>query len=576
MLYTTFNKYGIFTYDKCKYNEIITNIKKSKAYISYINSKENKGEENLKYKKYVYEKEFYYLKKITTTNNNPYSVITYDQEIVDKSNAIKMGDIYGIGNDYILNVTKFDIQNIPSIFDDENLKNLKYVNTENVYLEEHASIDIAQHSGNNIESINRRYLRKSFVMNNHQRFFVIPFLAKYNDKYIEDQIIVNIYDVGIITVQFIFSIEIDKLEQLVGVRKLNNFEFTEVEFYKIKERYKANDFWEKEKRSNIKLEDIIDYYKNLLLTITGVELKWVDDCFHVAWLIADFETNPNKSHKEFVNDNKKSYASILLNSGKEYINRIENDDIEKFLSEASLIQTKEYQYWCRNSAALLSFGNCCVDKRARDTLTNDEKGLKEKGIYEEQVVSIKKQIIDNSIFEFLRFYELSFIKKFFIKKLLNDIANENNISIEKYLSLKNDLDFLLVKYDEENLFISDGSPKKLYVNILDKINTENLLKKAEKAISSLKDDVQQRKELGTKKSETLILIFTSFLTVLLSFGYIKDITENILANLQKLGIEFELLKVIAKHTLRTSVILWFAVMVPMLILIIRRYRSQLK
>lgn len=43
MFYKSLNIYGIFTFDKCKFKEIVEIIKQSRGYISYIDSKSGSG-----------------------------------------------------------------------------------------------------------------------------------------------------------------------------------------------------------------------------------------------------------------------------------------------------------------------------------------------------------------------------------------------------------------------------------------------------------------------------------------------------------------------------------------------------
>lgn len=68
----------------------------------------------------------------------------------------------------------------------------------------------------------------------------------------------------------------------------------------------------------------------------------------------------------------------------------------------------------------------------------------------------------------------------------------------------------------------------MYKDILEKTNTTSLLKKAEDLFKSIREDVITQKELKVKSNETLILIVSSILTIVLGYNGIKLIVNDIL------------------------------------------------
>lgn len=64
MFYKIFNLYSIMTFPKEDYKKIITNMKKSYAYLGYIDPSKKVGYENERYAKYLNLKQSMYTRKV--------------------------------------------------------------------------------------------------------------------------------------------------------------------------------------------------------------------------------------------------------------------------------------------------------------------------------------------------------------------------------------------------------------------------------------------------------------------------------------------------------------------------------
>lgn len=100
------------------------------------------------------------------------------------------------------------------------------------------------------------------------------------------------------------------------------------------------------------------------------------------------------------------------------------------------------------------------------------------------------------------------------------------------------------------LLSSDGSAKKLYADILNNIDTKCLISKAESYLEKAINNIEVQKADQIKKNENFVVIFTSTLTVLLSFNGIKQIVYYVFSNLPVIGCIF------SNNPLRWTIGIW--------------------
>ncbi|MGK9185334.1 hypothetical protein KXS12_24250 [Priestia filamentosa] len=556
MFTRTLSMYSIINFNKQDYSKVINNIEESRGYISFIDSQKNKGHINKRYEKYLNMKQALYTARGPHRSEGSLYTYVLPNDITES----KVNDLYkkyGVQDDYYVNKT------LISDFDGVQTFGYEAIPIENEVFKK--SLNMDEH----LEKVNHTCLSKNFIMNNHRRFLLLPFLTKYKGHYVEPIIIANVYDIGIITVQLILSFEHDKVISLSNDTP-RSILLDEILFYPTKENYKINDFWSKEIKKNVSVDSIMEFYENQLAILSKVEMFYNPTNRPVSWVFADLELNRNPNHEDFVNKNKRIYASHLTNGNKEAIERRDDDYIGELLKESTIMKTKGIYYYCTPSSSVVTIGYEALFQNAKDSLAKLEKDLKSAGIYEEHLRTVFREQILMIIPEFLRFYELTFIKRYFLIKLLDEISQGNYKTIRDYNSIKRDLNFIKLQYDEEVLFFTEGSPKELYKSILEKSNVNNLLTKAEGLIKDIRDDVTNFRDLEIKQNETLILILTSLLTILLGYNGIRLIVNDFLANLPFLG------PFISKHPLRYTITLWGILIAVMVSLNVRRWKINKK
>lgn len=560
MVYKILNHYKIITFDKNQYNNIVSSIINSRAYVSYIDPIKDEGKSNFSFQKYLLMKTLAYYQLRPKSENSVLRTSLYESSEKISDKEISQAKEFGISDDYYYKKTIIGNQNDKS-----------YNIVSRVLLVEDAATEMSFQFDSILENTTREYMNSNFVFKNKRRFTLIPFIAKYDNKYIEPTVIANVYSEGIIVLQFIIPFETDESNSLLE-SNLKRIVFPEVKFYKKLKKYKPFDFFEKESRLNINIWQISDYYKDLVDQISGVNTYSDWQFTQASWVFADFNSRTDYSHDDFIKKHKKVYISHLTNADDEVINRKFEEDTDDLLNQSIVWKTQENSFLVTPALAILSFGAQILHKTAVENLKDEEKDLKKEGIYEQELISKKKQLTLKAMFDFLPFYELSFIKKFYIKNLILNLSQGEFKRLNDYIKIKSDLDFVIIKYDEELLFNSEGSPKELYKKILKRTGTDELLLKAQNFTNNARDNVSRHRENELKKKETLVLTMTSFLTVVLSFVGIKAIVVDVLSKITFWGA----FTAISDHPVRTSVLLWVFINTVMAVLLFIRYRYTKK
>jgi hypothetical protein len=557
MFYTNLNIFGILSFEPNSYQKIINSIKESRAYVSYVDSSKEKGIINRRYEKYVMLKQAAYTVNAPNRNKDPkinkiyttlmHPSITHEQI----SNFIKE---HGMHDDF-----EYD-------YSIQHKDQHSYVATHKIIPIEHSVFDSALDLDNNFEQINRQFLSEDFLLKNHQRFFLIPFLGKYEGNFVKPIVVANVYDVGIITIQISIAASKQKIE--ISSTEPNSIQLNDVEFYQAKENYSSRDFWNRDKVGNITMYQILDYYSKLLKLICKKQELQTQPQKQIAWVFGDFEPNKRSEHQDFVDKYKGLYVSHLSNAPKKVIEKMTGAYLDDYLDKAKIQKYKTMHFYCSEVISLLSFSYSAFHADAVSQLKEDEKELKKEGLYNQVLGELYKEYSLFSMFEFLRFYELTFIKRFYALKLLNKLSSNSIKSLKDYNSIRNQFNSLKINYDQQLLFKSYGSPMELYGSLLEKSGTDKIVEKVEKLFTNAREDVNSSREFSIKQSETYILIMTSILTVLLGYRGIKYLVEDLLVNLPfNIGTFFSL------HPLRWTVSLWVVLVVCMALLNIFRYRA---
>ncbi|MDA1531080.1 hypothetical protein ORM86_23730 [Bacillus cereus] len=549
--------YSIMTFDKDLFNDIQKNIQSSKGYVSHINTKTNIRNINPRYKTYLDYKQALYTKykpldPIKKKEGAKYSYIALLPEHIENKKLDELYEKFGVQDDFINEyeiVQEDQSGNYTAVHKPLPIEYLAYENL----------LDMDK----KLELVDGESLSRNFVMQNYKRIVLLPFLIKNNKVYSEGYVIANIYDVGIITLQVTVTFEDKTVSVPTDVPR--KFTIPEVHFYKSKKYYTSNDFWEKSIHKNISIDQIMSYYVNQLSTLGKISLTENRIDRRINWVFGDYQLNRYSNHKEFIKNNEKSYYSYLFNGDKERVNRRSDEEISITLKEALIVKSNDHAYMCSPTFSILSFGYTAFYNMAKKHLEKDEKHLKRSKVYNEKLQNIYKKQTLIQMYDYLRFYEISFIKKHFVRNLLNGISTNVYTAPKEYNNLRRDFNFLKLRYDEEVLFEYEGTAKKFYKDILEKTNTTSLLKKAEDLFKSIREDVITQKELKVKSNETLILIVSSILTIVLGYNGIKLMVNDILVKIPYINFY------VTKHPLRTTVGIYSILIAVMVWLNIKRW-----
>lgn len=551
MFTRTLSMFSILTFNKQEYKFIVDNIEKSKGFVSYIDSKNNVGHYNKRYKRYLDLKSALYNVYPAHTKNDSFYFSVIKDKSIKRESIDEYYKKYGVQDDYYLEYETVKKEKVKvTIYNSVPIECYIYDN----------SLELDYH----FERINRDCLSDDFVMSGHRRFTLLPFQSKENGTYIESYIVANIYEVGIITLQLIITFEHDKILKVLDSPP-RAIRFKKVSFYKNLNEYKTNDFWEKESQDNISPDHILSYYEDQLRKLSQTPLNSNSKNRQLSWFFGDYELNKRSDHNAFVNENKKLFACYLNNSNKEIIDRFSEDDLDSLLEEAKIIKNKHFSYYVTPTSSVMSVGQSALLEKAKSYLAESEELLRKEGVYEKELTSIFKKQGLVSMLEYLRFYELTLIKRFFLTQILDDISQNSYQTLIEFNDLKKDLNFLKLKYDEDVLFYTEGSQKELYKDILEKTNVNNLLSKVESMIKDIREDINNNRDLEIKNNEVWILIISSILTITLGYRGIKAIVYDIFTNLPLLG------QFIAIHPLRYTLIIWGLLVALMIWLNIKRF-----
>ncbi|MGV2941460.1 hypothetical protein AB5I83_17790 [Mesobacillus sp. LC4] len=555
MFYKNLNMFGILSFEQKHYKDVVQSIKDSRGYISYIDAKTDKGNINARYQSYVILKQAAYTTQAPKRNQDDKMNKMYTTLMPKSVNQEQVNTFlkeHGMHSDYEY---EYEITH-----KDEH----SYTALHQVIPIEHSVFDTALDLDDNFEKLNRQYLNEEFLLKNHQRFTLLPFLGKFEGNYVKPVVIANVYDAGIITIQISVG---HAANVAITDSEPNLVVLEDLEFYQIKSNYSSRDFWKREKVSKGTIYKVMDYYMDQLEHICGNFNLVRNTEKQIAWVFGDFNPNKRFEHNDFVKKHQNLYASHLINAPKQLIERMTDEKIEEVLKTSQIEHYKSMHFYCSEVISLLSFSHSAFHQEAAGSLKEAEKDLRKQGIYNEMLIEQYKEQSLYTMFEFLRFYELTFIKKYYAIKLLNKLSRKTIRNLKEYNSIRNEFNSLKINYDQQLLFKSHGSPTLLYGKLLEKSGTENVVEKVEKLFSNAREDVSNAREHAIKQSETYILIMTSLLTVLLGYRGIKYIVEDILINLPYIGTIFSL------HPLRWTFCFWIALIFSMVFLNIFRYKA---
>lgn len=523
----------IYSFDKKKYEHVISKIIKGKIYTHYIDTKRDIGIENQLYYKYLSYKNHIYLKKNYDGNKTKQNcIILKNDDNINEDEINRIISKIKVDSDYSLvkeQITKKD-SNIK-------MKATRIDLLEDIILNRNMSMD------NYIESLERENLKENFISDRKQRFFLLPFIGSKNEQMIQTSVMLTIYDIGIIHIQVIVGYDIEEIPK-IDVGELH-LQLDDIKLYKIKQKYKnILDYFDTYKETNIKTSYIKNYYKELVESVCKIKLYSENDYNSTINFIGDYEEDKNAENLNHIIEKDRNKIISLLNNSSESLIKAEQDEkVDQYLKERIVFNKKDIRLYIDNISSLILWSNYRVLPIIISNLKNSKLDISKENIQFKQ-----SEQMYYSLFQIIKYVELTEIKKFYAKNLLNKLITKDNLSYEFLAQMQEDLHLLKIGFDADLIFRWEGSQKELFKISEERNNTVNLINKSEKLLKSICEDLKIKDEDRKYKNEKSIVYFTSLLSVIVSFEGIKEISYNILANL---GIVF-----INEHPLRVTIILW--------------------
>lgn len=355
-----------------------------------------------------------------------------------------------------------------------------------------------------------------------ERIMLLPLRIKHNGKYLLNYVMITIFKEGIISLQICVQDFIEKQLLLSESPPRYNC-FDEVSFYKSKEYYSFDDYWEEETFENINIDYILTEYKKRIINLINLDLYSNDDFDSVSWGIGDFSSfkNPYKDYSAFYTRYKSNIGQYLFNFDKQLA---ENNESEEEIQSSRIRNDKDLSFYCSSYTSVFTLRS----ERMKNIIEKNIEELKTSPYYKDAYKRITAIHFLNANLNFVKFYEMSFVKKYFLKDLLNQISESKNRSIDEYNRMIKQLNTIKFNYDKDVIFFTDGSPKTLYERILEKSNINDLEDKVENFLKLSKDDIQIIKDKKKNANELLLLSISSILTIVLGFTGLLTIFKTIL------------------------------------------------
>lgn len=524
------------------YYDAVEKIKKSKCYTAYIDHTKDKGVTNKSYENYLKLKNYLYASKVSVTKKQVFAkfvssnVSEKEKKIVENS-EMKIDDYYTIdtevieGSDVVSYISKIKL-------------------TEDRVLNRSLKID------NWISKWENQFMTKGFMKDRKQRFILIPFLAKKDKTIVEPMVVLTVYDMGLMSLQYIIGYD---LEELTSVSNNDtHIELEDVKVYKREKRYTEEDFFEMKNLGDCTVEVINRTYLEMINDITGSVVVKESIKGDTVNIIGDFKDKKKQDCNEFINKNSNKLYQLYTNIDSDIERCTSTKYMKEKLNQGIVMDRKNIQYYVNKILGLAIINDMIIDERIRDNLKKCESELKDDKVYDDIVFNDKKEIMYNLIWNLLKCYELSLLKKYYGNRIMLKIHNKRD---EKDLmEIKSNLDFVRINLEPEILFADEGSPKELYIDICNNSGSEYIIERCESLFRTLIDSQHALKEEKNKELKDVIMIITAIVTSIVSFVALKTISYEVGIRLGSLcGWCY-----LVDHPLKVTVIMWMIVNLVML------------
>lgn len=296
--------------------------------------------------------------------------------------------------------------------------------------------------------------------------------------------------------------------------------------------------------------NVKNHYYEILKGISGNKiLKYENDFLQYSASLAKF--NDEKADIISILDNNRDEIVAFLNNS--YLSFVKSmSDKDKLIGKFSVLERKDVSVYC-NDITMLQ----CIDGIAIDNVIKEKYGEKNEDItdiFKERKIAFLNTAIAN-----LEIFKIAIVNKYFYKnkyleasRLLKDTEKSCKIPIDK---LKEEIKLYECNFNEDMIFQPFSTTKKLYQNILDKLDTDNYKFKLEEKIEIVEnlnrefEFIKEKKQTDKEnKGNYVIGILGLFFTIIFGFNAIEYFVNNFL-------IKFEL-DIIKNHPFRVAVFIW--------------------
>ncbi|MCL1701641.1 hypothetical protein [Lysinibacillus sp. Bpr_S20] len=422
----------------------------------------------------------------------------------------------------------------------------------NIHLYEEDLLDCAIQVDKAYYDIEKMCLTSTARYSSQERRILLPLRIKHNGKYLLNYVMITIFKEGIISLQICVQDFIEK-QLLLSESPPRYNRFHEVTFYKNKEYYSFDDYWEEETFENINIDYILAEYKKRIINLINLDLYSNDDFDSVSWGIGDFSSfkNPYKDISAFYTRYKSNIGQYLFNSDKQLA---ENNERAEEIQSSRIRNDKDLSFYCSSYSSVFTLRS----ERMKNLIEMNIEELKTSPYYKDEYKRNAAIHFLVANLNFVKFYEMSFVKKYFLKDLLNQISESKNRTTDDYNRMIKQLNTIKFNYDKDVIFFTDGSPKTLYELILEKSNINDLEDKVVNFLNLFKDDIQIIKDKKKDANELLLLSISSILTIVLGFTGLLTIFKTILGKENPNYILY-------------SIVVWGVLIIIIIILNIRRW-----
>lgn len=522
MLEKTIN--SILTFDKNNYETIIKKIEESRCYDGYINRRKKFKDINKRYDRYLSNKQLIYIKYIIDESKRTEKYVkNADGSEIDYDNLDKLYKKYyqNKKNSGIDDYVYFDKANRDiTIKIDVNIEKENFLSIETgieetlIKLKEYDLSVLSETYLSTLGEIDIGYLENDFLDRNYITFTLPSFLGKRNGDYVDNLVILSIYDCGLINLKVILLENKDNFFEDEDDRLMDgSFDFVEVIKPKIK--YKSEDFFEKiNLAKGSRINDVIDYYIKTLDMVLGNSIIHRERKYEqVEFSFLDYS---EKIDYKILN-------LMLSNGTYEYISGINDDDLQHRMFKSKIMDRKNFKAYSNEISLIQYYPGIMFDAKIREQTK------------EKDVSIYRKSVLLNSSISNSRIYEIATIKKYYYCNEYEKLKqNRETIVLNDLKNVEKQIKEFEFRYDTHNIFLDKTTFVEVYEKIYENIVVPDYKKLLYKEIKILldqkkNDSEESKKTYKTKREGTkdFINIISGIFTILVGLRFIPGMLENI-------------------------------------------------